>query len=318
MSNIEFHGAVNTVTGSKFIVSTDKERVLVDCGMYQGDKAESYLKNKNFKEDMPYVTDCILSHSHIDHSGLLPSLVQGGFAGNIYSTPATYDLCRHMLKDSVAVFTKELPIISKILRKKRIKETVEALYSVDDVDECLNRFITSDYGETVKLKKDIEFGLYDSCHILGSASVRLNVKENNISHRIWYTSDIGHDSSLLCNEPEIPQDIDYLVIESTYGNKKREEEDVTQKVMQAINDAHKRGGRVVIPAFSVGRMQTLLLIVHKLHILGMIPNIPIYVDSPLGVKVTHLYEKYEDQLNEDTINFFRDNGLDPFEGSMIK
>lgn len=318
MSTIEFHGAVNTVTGSKFIVSNKDAKVLVDCGMYQGYKDEAYLQNKYFNEDTPIVTDCILSHAHIDHSGLLPVLVKKSFVGNIHSTHATRDLCRYMLPDSVNVFDKELPIIKKILRKKRINERVEPLYDHDDVKMCMDRFITHDYDEMVTLRDGLSFSLHDSCHILGSASVRLNVTENNISHRIWYTSDIGHDSALLTNEPMVPQDIDYLVIESTYGNKKREEEDVAQKVMNAINDASRRGGRIVIPAFSVGRMQTLLLIVHKLHLMGMIPNIPIYVDSPLGVKVTRLYEKYSDHINEETMKFFTDNNINPFQNSMIR
>ena len=300
MSNIEFHGAVNEVTGSKFIVSDGKYKVMFDCGMHQGYKDIAYIKNKHFDENIPEVDDCVLSHAHIDHSGMLPSMVKNGYKGRIYATPPTRDLCRHMLKDSVNVFTKELPIISKILKKNRCKEQVYQLYEESHVDETISRFVQYKYNEVFKLGKNFSCSFHDSCHILGSASVKIDVTDHDVSHRIWYTSDLGHDSALLTNEPTIPQNIDYLIIESTYGNKERGEEDVVQLTLEAINDAMKRGGRVIIPAFSVGRMQTMLLIVHKLHILGLIPNVPIYVDSPLGVKVTRLYEKYEEEINQET------------------
>lgn len=318
MSNISFYGAVNEVTGSKFIVTSDRYKAMFDCGAWQGSKDEAYVKNRHFDENAPTVDDVVLSHAHIDHSGMLPSLVKNGFHGTIYATPPTRDLCNHMLKDSVNVFTKELPVINKMLRKKNSKIPVTPLYTIDDVEACMGRFKTVGYEKVFTLNKRMKFSFHDSCHILGSASVKIDVKDHDVSHRIWYTSDIGHDRSLLCNTPKIPQDIDYLVIESTYGNKKRQEEDVEQLTLEAINDAMKRGGKVIIPAFSVGRMQTMTLIIHKLHIMGLIPDVPIYVNSPLGVKVTRLYEKYEDQINQDTINYFRDNGFDPFEGPMIK
>lgn len=318
MPNIEFLGAVNTVTGSKMVITNDSKRVMLDCGMYQGRKDDAYLRNKYFGEDTPSVDNCILSHAHIDHSGMLPVLVNKGLAGRIYSTPPTRDLCRHMLKDSVAVFTKELPIISKLLKKRKINEQVHPLYSIDDVDECIGRFSTVDYDEETKISNGISFSFHDSCHILGSASVRVSLEEHGVTSNVWYTSDIGDGKSILCNEPKIPQEVDNLIIETTYGNKTREEEDVAQKIMQHINDAKRRGGKIVIPAFSVGRMQTMILIVHKLYLLGLIPEIPVYVDSPLGVKVTKLYEKYEDQVNDETINFFRDKGINPFEWKMVK
>jgi len=318
MSSIKFLGAVNEVTGSKFIITSDRYKAMFDCGMYQGSKDEAYVKNRHFDGDTPHVNDVVLSHAHIDHSGMLPSLVKNGFTGKIYSTPPTRELCDHMLKDSVNVFTNELPVINKMLRKKNSSIPVTPLYSLEDVEACMERFKTVAYDKIFTLNKFMKFSFHDSCHILGSASVKIDVKDHDVSHRVWYTSDIGHDRSLLCNTPKIPQDIDYLVIESTYGNKKREEQDVTQLTLEHINDAMKRGGKVIIPAFSVGRMQNMILIIHKLHLMGLIPDVPIYIDSPLGVKVTRLYEKYEDQVNQETIKYFTDNGFEPFEGPMIK
>lgn len=318
MAKIEFLGAVNTVTGSKFVISDDISSVLVDCGMFQGNKADAYQKNKAFDSNQPNPDYCILSHAHIDHAGMLPSLVKRGYAGKIYSTPATMNLCTHMLKDSVEVFTKELPIIRKIFKKNGIKEIVTPLYGVEDVEHCMNQFFPVDYEREFKLNSKMSFMFQDSCHILGSASVKLNVIDNNIKHRVFYTSDLGHNQSLLSEEPIVPQDIDYLIIESTYGNKKRILEDVYSKTAEYVNDAFKRGGRVIIPAFSVARMQTMILILHKLHILGLIPDITIYVDSPLGVKVTNLYEKYDNAIKQDTLKFFKNANVNPFNNSMIK
>ena len=149
MSKIEFLGACQTVTGSKFIISNNTHKILLDCGMFQGYKDESYLKNKEVGDNTPTVDYCLLSHAHIDHSGMLPSLVKGGFKGKIYSTPPTRELCTHMLRDSVAVFTKELSIINKMLKKKKIKTEVSPLYDINDVIECLDQFVPVRYDDTI-------------------------------------------------------------------------------------------------------------------------------------------------------------------------
>jgi len=315
MPKIEFRGACSEVTGSKMIISDNDTKVLLDCGMFQGKKVDSYIKNRDFKDDIPDVDFCILSHAHIDHSGLLPSLTAGGYSGPIYSTPATKELCKHMLADSVSVFSKEIPIIRKMLKRAKIHTQADPIYDIDDVAHCMDKFIPIDYRTKTHLTDNISFSFHDSCHILGSASIKLNVSNYN---KIWYTSDIGHNHSLLSNAPKVPEGINTLIIESTYGNKKREKEDSLQEVMDVVIDVYKRGGKLLIPTFSVARMQTLLLLIHKLQVLGMIPNIPVYVNSPLGVKVTHLYEKYEDSLNPDIIQFFKERGLQPFSSSNIK
>ena len=317
MSKIEFQGACSEVTGSKMIISNHNTRILLDCGMFQGKKLDSYIKNIDFKHNIPNIDYCILSHAHIDHSGLLPSLVAEGYNGNIYTTHATKDLCKYMLRDSVSVFTKEIPLIHKMLKRAKIHIQADPIYDIDDVEKCIGRFKSVDYRKKTHLTDDISFSLHDSCHILGSASIKLNISNYNNTNKIWYTSDIGHDHSILSSTPKIPEGIDTLIIETTYGNKKREKEDNLQQVFDIIMDVYKRGGKLLIPTFSVARMQTLLLLIHKLQILGMIPDIPIYVNSPLGIKVTHLYEKYEDHINPDIINFFKDRGLDPFKNSTI-
>ena len=317
MPKIRFEGAIDEVTGSKIIVSSEKTKILLDCGLYQGNKLESYIKNKNSANNTPKIDYCILSHAHIDHSGLLPSLITSGYEGNIYSTPATKDLCMYMLPDSVNIFIKEIPVIKNILKRHKKHENITPLYDENDVKQCLKHFKTINYKEKTKLTDDISFTFHDSCHILGSASIKLNITEYNNKYRIWYTSDIGHNTAFLTNEPKIPQNIDYLIIESTYGNRNREKEDVQQKLIDNVIDTYKRGGKLLIPAFSVGRMQTILLILHKLIMLNIIPQLHIYIDSPLGDKITHLYQKYEHELNIDNLDFFHNNDINPFKSEFI-
>ncbi len=312
MNSIRFYGAVDEVTGSKIEVTSWKDSVLMDCGSFQGHRDSSYLANKKFPEENINPNFVILSHAHIDHAGMIPALVKHGYSGNIYSTPATYDLCKHMLPDAAKVMEKDLPIISKMLARSGHKQNVDVLYDEKDVSDSLKQFVAVPYGEKVKLTEEIEFELTDNCHILGSASVKLTVDQKGRKHKIWYTSDLGHDKSILSNKPVYPQDITHLIIETTYGNKSTIPGDPVQALLDNIVMTYRRKGKIIIPAFSIHRMQTIILILHKLYRENALPNIPIYVDSPLGNKVTGLYGKYKDHLNEETMDYFTRQGLDPF------
>ena len=316
MATIEFIGACGEVTGSKIIIESNGKKLLLDCGMVQGRKDIAYLQNKEFSENIPCVDNVCISHSHIDHSGLLPSLTKN-FSGKIYTTQSTKELCSNMLKDSVTVFTREIPVIKSMLARKNIHTTIEPLYTEQDVDTCLSYFKTQPYDTPFSIDDNTTIRFDDSCHILGSASTHITINEYTIPYKIYYTSDIGHNYSILCNEPKVPLDIDYLIIESTYGNKRRIKTDIYSDIANYIIDAYKRKGKVIIPAFSVGRMQTIIIILHKLHILGMIPDIPIFVDTPLGVKVTNTYMNHEDELNHETVKFFTDKGLSPLHFNNI-
>ena len=308
MHAITFRGAVGEVTGSKIEISSYKNTVLMDYGLVQGHRDTAYIENKKFADEPLDPDFCIISHSHLDHSGLLPTLKDTP----IYSTPATYELCRHMIPDSLKVMGKELDVIKRMLKRKKIKLPVKELYTKEDIDKCLNNFKTSNYGEWVKLTKEIRFKLMDSCHILGSASVEVEVNQRGNKHRVYYTSDLGHDKSLLHSNPIVPQNITHLIIETTYGNKKRHGGKPQDKLLDLILDANRRGGRTIIPAFSVARMQSIILMLHRLYRENALPNIPVYVDSPLGNKVTKIYRNNLDLLNQETVSFFEDQGYDPF------
>lgn len=319
MPNLEFLGATQCVTGSKIIISDENTRVMMDCGASQGNKVESYKLNKEFNDNIPQnINSIIISHAHQDHVGLTPCMVKGGYKGKIYSTKATRDLSNYMLADSANVMLKELQILTRLMPKPKKGEELTVLYDEHDVNMTLCQFQTEDYEKDVELSKSVKFSFHDSCHILGSASIKLTATEHNIPYRVYYTSDLGHNRSILSNEPSAPQDIDYLIIESTYGNKAQDTNtDIYQEVMNVILSAYQRGGNVLIPAFSVARLQTILIIIHKLYVLGMIPFIPVYVDTPLGVKATSVYEKYIDELNDETMKFFKDKNINPFRSTLI-
>ncbi len=309
MNAITFKGAVGEVTGSKIEISSYKDTVLMDYGLVQGHRDKAYIENKKFADEPLDPNYCILTHSHLDHSGLLPTLKNTP----IYSTPATHQLCRHMLPDSLKVMGKELDVIKRMLKRKKIKLPVQELYTKEDIDRCLDNFKTSNYDEWVTLTKEIRFKLMDSCHILGSASVEVEVNQKGTKHKVYYTSDLGHDKSLLHHNPKVPQDITHLIIETTYGNKKRHGGKPQDKLLDLIIDADKRGGRTIIPAFSVARMQSIILMLHRLYRENALPNVPVYVDSPLGNKVTEIYRRNLDLLNQETISYFEDQGFDPFD-----
>jgi len=312
MNSISFYGAVDEVTGSKILINSWRHSVLLDCGAFQGRRDESYLANKEFYNEDIRPDHVILSHSHLDHSGMLPALYKNGYNGNVYCTAATKDLAKYMLPDAVKVMEKDLPIVAKMLARSGQKNNVDMIYDAKDVSSILSKFVEVPYLEDRQLTDEIGFKLVDNCHILGSASVKLTVDQKGTKHKIWYTSDLGHDHSVLSNQPVIPQDITHLIIETTYGNKNRSTNDPIQEILDSVVSTFRRGGKTIIPAFSVHRMQTIILILHKLYRENAMPDIPIYVDSPLGNKVTGLYSKYQDELNEDTIKYFTDQGFDPF------
>ncbi|MCB0755746.1 MAG: MBL fold metallo-hydrolase [Flavobacteriales bacterium] len=310
---ITFHGATKTVTGSKHLITTlSNKKILLDCGMFQGLGQETHQLNAHFGFD-PAEIDCvILSHAHIDHSGLLPKLVKEGFSGKIYSSRATYDLCEIMLEDSAHIQIADARFVNKI-KEKQGKRLIEPLYDIDDVLATLPLFETVDFGEVFRIDDNITFSLIDNGHILGSAAVHLRVCEDGLETRLTFTGDIGRYNTQLLQDPKSFPQSNIIICESTYGDRLHDNvENAAQDVLNAIIDTCvKKQGRLIIPAFSLGRTQELVYTLNKLNMFGLLPKVRIYVDSPLSVNATEIVRKHKDLLNED-VQKFCETRPDPF------
>lgn len=309
---ISFHGAAKTVTGSKHLISlANNEEILLDCGMFQGLDLDARSLNKEFGFDPKIINYLILSHAHIDHSGLIPKLVKDGFKGPVYCTTATYDLCSIMLMDSAMIQEADARFLNK---KNDFKEPlIEPLYDKKDVEICLKQFVCLDYDQAFKINDHIKVLLTDNGHILGSASVNLTIKELNKTTHLTYTGDIGRYKSALLKDPSPFPQADIIICESTYGDRLHEKsEDAEKEILDTILETcvHKKG-KIIIPAFSLGRTQEIVYNLNKLNQHGLLPDIKIFVDSPLAVNATNIMRKYAPSLNEDVQQLIKDSP-DPF------
>jgi len=289
---ITFHGAVRTVTGSMHLVETNGTRIIFDCGLFQGRRREARKINAKFPFDPASIDVMILSHAHIDHSGRLPMLVKEGFRGDIYATPATRDLCSVMLADSAYIQQKEAEYLS---RKRR--DYVEPLYDKEDVNHALQRFISIPKGREFRIRDGIKGRFYEAGHMLGSAGIVIEAQENGRAVRLGYSGDVGHVDDPLLNPLEGLPYLDALIMESTYGNVcHMPRETRTAQLLEIVRDTHARGGKVIIPAFSVGRTQVIVHNLHQLFDAGTLPAMPIYVDSPLAVNATEVFRLHLEEL----------------------
>lgn len=297
---IDFFGAARTVTGSKHLISlSDGKKILLDCGMYQGMGKETDPLNRHFGFDPREIDAVILSHAHIDHSGLLPRLVNEGFKGKIYCTPATLDLCEIMLKDSARIQEADVKFLNKKRDKKGL-DRLNPLYTEEDVEKCLKHFVTVGFDQSTRVFGNVELLFTDNGHILGSAAVFLTIQDDEKEHKIAFTGDIGRYSSPLLNDPKSFPQCDILICESTYGDRLHDTvEDSAQHLLEIINETCvRRKGRLIIPAFSLGRTQELVYSLNMLDQHGLLPKIKIYVDSPLSYSATNIVRKHVDCLNE--------------------
>ncbi len=304
---ISFHGGVREVTGSRHLVEANGSRILLECGLFQGRRSEAREKNAKLSFDPKSVDAVVLSHAHIDHSGNLPSLVKGGFNGNIYATPATRDLCAVMLADSAYIQSREAEFLSK---KKRT--FVEPLYDRDDVDRTLQQFVTVPKGRDFYLKHNVTGRFFEAGHMLGSAGIVLEAEEDGRKVRLGFSGDVGHvDHPLLKPLEPLPY-IDALIIESTYGNVCHlPMGERSEQLLRVVKRTHKRRGKVIIPAFSVGRTQGIVFALHKLFDEGRLPKMPIYVDSPLSVNATEVFRMHLEELRPGARQHLEE-GEDPF------
>lgn len=305
---IQFFGAAQMVTGSKHLITTAKgTKILLDCGLVQGFVQNREDLNRHFGFDPNEVDYLILSHAHIDHSGLLPRLVREGFRGIIFSTPATRTLCEIMLADSAHIQTADLKYVNK-RRKNKGLEVIEPLYEISDVEETLKLFEELDYDQTLKIDSEISLTFTDAGHLLGSAAVHLDIKTGSRKKtHITFSGDIGRYNDPILRDPQPFRQCDYLICESTYGNKKHPVvEDAEAELLEIIrHTCVEKKGKLIIPAFSVDRTQEIIYILDKAVNEGLMPDIKVFVDSPLSVKATQAMRIHEECYREEFIAYTR-------------
>ncbi len=282
-------------------------KILLDCGLFQGRRKESYTRNRSFPFNPQDLNAVILSHAHIDHSGNLPNLVKQGYRGPIYTTHATAHLDNIMLLDSGYIHEKDAEYLNRKLQKQG-KPPIEPLYTKEDAGRVAPLFQCVNYEEVFQPVPGVKAHLVDAGHILGSSSVVLDIEENGETRRLWFSGDIGRPGLLLIQDPVLPRDADYLIMESTYGDtKKRDPEDAFLELKEVIQRTIKRKGRVIIPAFAVGRTQELVFGLHQMMENGDIPEIPVFVDSPLAIRASQIFREHPECFDEETRKFIAED-----------
>lgn len=299
MIQLEFHGAAKTVTGSAHLLRIDDFTLLLDCGLFQGRRSEAYEKNLSFSFSPSTVDAVVLSHAHIDHTGKLPLLVKQGYSGPVYCTHATRDLANLMLLDSAYVQRKDAEYVSKLHAKSGLPP-VEPLYGTDDVFATLDLFQTTGYGRPLRITDEISVTFFDAGHILGSAIVLVTVKKPGKEWRLCYTGDLGRWDRPIIRDPEFCGHVDVLISESTYGGRVHMDKEATLQILhRTLAEAAGRKGKVVVPAFAVGRTQELVYDLHMLRDRELLPDMPIYVDSPLSLNATQIYRNHPNCMDPD-------------------
>lgn len=300
---INFHGAAHTVTGSQHLLEINGKKLLLDCGMYQGKRAESYERNLNFHYDPQGVDAVILSHAHIDHSGNLPNLVKQGFEGPIFATHATKDIASVMVADSGRIQESDAEFVNK-KRAQRGEEPIEPLYTEQDAEAVAGMFVGKSYEEAFEPIPGVEARFYEAGHILGSAAVSLKIEEKGKKFHLWFSGDIGRYKLPLLRDPILPTDADYMIMESTYGDKKHDDPDLAFKEFEeVVKRTIHRGGKVIVPAFAVGRTQEIVYHLNQMMYERDVPRVPVYVDSPLAVKASDIFKNHLECFDDETRKF---------------
>ncbi len=297
---IHFLGANKNVTGSKHLIEVGGRRILLDCGQFQGRRKEARERNSRMPFDPATVDVLLLSHAHIDHSGLIPILCRDGFRGTIYSTHATRDLCAIMLLDSGYIQESDAKYLNKKLAKKG-KPLIEPLYTQEDAADSMQFFQSVSYDRAIKLGDGVEAIFREAGHILGSAQIEINVRQNGELVRLIFTGDLGREGLPILRDPYVPSDVTYFIIESTYGNRFHDTYvNAEGKLAEIVNRAVRSRGKIVVPAFSVGRSQEVLYSLARLVEQGAIPQVPVYLDSPLSVNATEIFRSHPECFDRET------------------
>ncbi len=309
---IHFCGAAQTVTGSQHLVSVNGKNFLLDCGLFQGRRQESYDKNINFSFDPASVDAVVLSHAHMDHSGNLPNLVRKGFSGPIFATPVTIELCRQMLRDSANLQKHDIDFLNKVRHKQGLPP-VTPLYTLEEAEAVAPLFKAVEYEESFSVCQGVKATFSDAGHILGSAGVALDINDRGKTIRLGYTGDIGRPHIPITKDPVMLDDLDALIMETTYAGRSHDPfNNVEEELCRVIKSTVGNGGKIIIPAFAIGRTQLIVFLLHKLFRENRIPELPIFVDSPLAVAATDIYKSHLDLLDRQAHRIFLSENINPF------
>jgi metallo-beta-lactamase family protein len=304
-------GAAQTTTGSQHLIEVNGHRILLDCGLLEGKREASFNRNRHFPFDPKSIDAVLLSHAHIDHSGNLPNLCQQGFEGNIYCTSATRDLSALMLQDSAKVQASDAVFVNK-KRARQGLAPVEPLYNGVAAEKAIRNFVTLDYHRKFPVCDGVMATFFDAGHILGSSQILLDIQEGYRKFRLLFSGDLGRGKNDILRDPEIVDNVDYLLMESTYGGQKHEDVDTAKEELnKVINRTLEKKGKLIIPSFAVGRAQHLVYILHMMREENLFPQLPIFVDSPMAVNATEVFRLHPECFN-DTVYEFLQTKHNPF------
>lgn len=305
---LTFHGAAQEVTGSMHLLEVNSQRILLDCGLFQGRRSETYDRNLNFPFDPKSIDTVVLSHAHIDHTGRLPNLVKQGFNGNVWCTAATRNLSSYMLLDSGHIQEKDIEYLNK-RRRRRGEEPLEPIYTQEDARNTLPLFVAVGIRRPVFIGDGVRLTYYNAGHILGSAFVLLEINDRSTGKewRLVFSGDLGREELAILHPPDTLQDADILILESTYGNRLHGSyQDARRRLEEVVSATARRRGKVIIPAFAVGRTQELVYALNVLDEAGDIPELPVFVDSPLAVNATDVFRMHPEAWNREVQEFLTD------------
>lgn len=303
---VTFYGATRTTTGSLFLLEVNQQRFLLECGLFQGRRGETMERNRNFPFDPARIDAVILSHAHIDHCGNLPNLCRHGFTGNIYCTFATRDLASVMLEDSAQIQKADAEFVSK-KRAKQGLPPVEPLYTATEAELAVRQFVALNYDRPMPVGEGVTLSFRDAGHILGSAQVVLDIRENGRRYRYLFSGDVGRGHDDILRDPQPVDNVDYLQIEATYGGREHTAKPQSIEMLATlVSETLAQNGKVIIPSFSVGRTQQIVYELHQFTLAGRIPKVPIFVDSPLSVNATEIYRLHPECFNDRIYKFLRE------------
>src|SRR3990170_6366985 len=300
---LSFLGAAQTVTGSQHLLEVNGHKIMLDCGMYQGPRKEMVQRNRSFHFELGTLDAMLLSHAHIDHSGNLPNLVKNGYRGPIYAQRASSHLTRIMLEDSAHIQESDAQHINRKHAKRGLLP-VKPLYTTADAAETNTLFVEKDYNEAFEVMPGVMTTFVEAGHILGSTAIVLDIDEHGRKQRFWFSGDVGRSELPLIRDPVLPSNTDNLLMECTYGDRRHPSPaEAYEQLRGIVSDTLGRGGKVIIPAFAVGRTQEIVYDLHRMMDAGEVPQAPVFVDSPLAVNVSDIFRAHPECFDKETLKF---------------